>query len=380
MFKFQLWRCWLAFLLAPIMLLAGEPVIRHPDPGQPLSQRWEWAAREAGSKSDFWIGYCIRRMMEKDSHIGSFRYPPRDEDVSLQELLSGKEAQPDRPALSEEEELRQSARQALAEIRNQDASREKISKEVAILFRVNPAVSAGSGIREIKISNLSLAVNLKSLPLFWLGEAENGQSITLLQGIFEQEDDAEVKEELITAISIHDDPAPVFSFLKGIVNSKEDESIRESAIFWMGQQNSKEVLEFLLYTAENDRSGQVREEAVFAISQMQTPEATAALIGLARSSPDKEIQNEAVFWLGQMASKQAETALTDFAYSHDNVEIQKSAVFALSQLSGDAGVPRLIEIAKSHTHPKIRKEAIFWLSQSEDPRALDTLVEILEQQ
>ena len=382
MFKWKIYRCLFVFLLLTLSftLSAAESVIRHPNPRESLDARWQWALKEADGQGDVWIGYSIRRMMYEDSHIGSFHHPPREEDISLQELLYGAESQPEQSSLSEEEQLKEAAEKALAEIHNQDYPREKISKEVAILFRLNPASGSGSPIKDIKISNLNLAVNLKSLPLYWLGEAENAQSLTLLQEIFKKENDGEIKEEMITAISIHDLSAEVFTFLKSVVNSNEDENIRESAVFWMGQQDSKDALEFLIHAAENDRSGNIREEAVFAISQIEIQEATEALINLARNSRDHDIQKEAVFWLGQKASKQAESALTDFAYSHDDFEIQKSAVFALSQLSDNNGVPKLIEIAKHHPHPKIRKEAIFWLSQSDDPRAVDTLVDILQQQ
>lgn len=382
MFKLKIYQYLFVFLSLSLffMLSAAESVIHHPNFQEPLNTRWQWALQEAASQGDVWIGYNIRRMMYEDSHIGSFHHPPRDEDIPLQELLYGVEMQPEQSRLSGEEQLKEAAEKALAKIHNQDYPREKISKQVAILFRLNPASGSGSPIQDIKISNLNLAVDLKSLPLYWLGEAENAQSLILLQEIFEKENDKEVKEDMITAISIHDSPVEVFSFLKSVVNGDEEENIRESAVFWMGQQASKEALEFLIHTAENDRSRNIREEAVFAISQIEIPQTTGALVDLARNSRDQEIQKEAVFWLGQKASEQAESALTDFAYSHDDVEIQKSAVFALSQLSDNSGVPKLIEIAKNHPHPRIRKEAIFWLSQSDDPRAVDTLVDILQQQ
>jgi HEAT repeat protein len=281
--------------------------------------------------------------------------------------------------LSEDEELRKAAERALADIHNRDIPGEKVVKEVAILFRINPGRSSGSGIEELYISNLSLPVDLEFLPLYWLGRAEKLSSITLLRKIFENESSANVKEELVTAVGIHDASAPVFAFLKQVVNSKEDQEVRESAVFWSGQQNSQDALNFLIATADNDPSKQIREEAVFAISQIELPEATRALINLAKNGKDQEVQEEAIFGLGQKASKQAEIALEDFAYNHEDYELQKSAVFALSQLSGDAGVPKLIQIAKTHPFPKIRKEAIFWLSQSDDPRALDTLVEIVQQ-
>jgi hypothetical protein len=345
-------------LMAATAIFAEDTIIRHPQPSGPLAQRWEWAMNQAGSGSDFWIGYSIERMMNEDSFIGSFHYPPEERETSLQQLIYGSEATDDQPQLSDDEELRKAAQDALAELQNRDLPKEKVLKEVALLFRIDPARSSGAGIEELFISNLSLSVDLESLPLYWLGRAKNLPSITLLQKIFENESLAVLKEEIITAVGIHDESAPVFAFLKQMVNSNEDEDVRENAVFWMGQQNSKEALDFLAATAENDRSRQIREEAVFAISQVELPAATDLLIHLAKTAKVQEIQVEAIFWLGQKASEEAETALEEFAYNHDEYELQKSV----------------------HPHPKIRKEAIFWLSQSDDPRALDTLVEIVQQQ
>lgn len=368
---------WMVFAgIGVAAALAGEEkIIRHPDPGEPLAQRWEWAMQTAGQKTDFWIGYSIRRVMGEDSHIGSFHYPPREGDMVLQELIYGSETPPGQPQLSEEEELRRAAERALGEAKKQKAPENKVLKEVAFLFRIHAGARPASILREVHVSNLSLAVDLNSLPLYWLNGAENGQSLTLLQNLFEKESSAPDRDELVAAAGLHDDPVLVIPVLQQMLNEKNGREIREDALFWLGQQDHPQALEILLKTLRDDGSEEICEEAVFAVSRMELPEATAALVELARQSNRPEVREEAVFWLGQKASREAAAALDEIAHG-DEEELQERAVFALAELPDGAGIPRLIAIAKTHHNPAIRKKAIFWLSQSEDERAVDAIIEL----
>ncbi len=356
-------------------LIGEEKITRHPDHGEPLAQRWEWAMQTAGQKTDFWIGYSIQRLMGEDSHIGSFHYPPREGEMLLQEVIYGSETPPGQPQLSEEEELRRAAERALAEAKKLKVPDKKVLKEVAILFRVHPGASAASILREVAISNLDLAVDLDNLPLYWLGGAENGQSLALLQNLFEKESSARDRDELVAAVGLHGNPAGVIPVLQQMLEEKNGREIREDAVFWLGEQDHPQALEILLKTVRDESSEEISEEAVFAVSRMELPEATTALVELARQSSRPGIREEALFWLGQKASREATAALDEIAYG-DEEELQERAVFALSELPGGAGIPRLIAIAKTHHNPAIRKKAIFWLSQSEDERAVDAIIEI----
>ncbi len=368
------------FTVLPILLLS-QPVIHHPNPQEPLQQRWQWALEESKQKAfenDVWIGYSIQRLMGEKSHIGSFHYPSQVEVISLQELIYGKPERTKDSDLSDEEILKKTAKRALEKQKNANKPDKKINKEVALLFRLTPFDVEPARIEEVKLSNLSLSVDLKGSPLFWLGKSDDKQSVALLKYLFRSQQSPEVGEDLITAAAIHDFEEEAVSFLTEILNGNYREELREDAAFWLGQQNNAKALQLLTETARTDDSDDVREKAVFAVSQMDLEPATDTLIELARHADNLEVRERAVFWLSQKASRKAVNGLESIAVNQDDYEIQTKAVFALYNLPDGTGIPKLIKIAKTHRNPKIRKKAIFWLGQSKNPQALNALVEIVQ--
>ncbi len=225
--------------------------------------------------------------------------------------------------------------------RRERQSERKVVKEVALLFEFAPGAAQ---VREIHVTNLSGHVDFEGRPLLWLGGAEDGESLDFVEQQYRRTRSDEVKEDLVLALSIHDETDRVVPLLTDILTG--------------------------------DDADDVRDQAVFAISQMDLPEATEALIDAARNGP-RSIRKDAIFWLGQKASERAVEALGDMVQDETDAEVQKQAVFAISQLPDDDGVPLLIEIARTHPTAKVRKDAIFWLGQSDDPRALDALVALV---
>jgi hypothetical protein len=362
-------------LVLGMLLLAGvltgnrlpKEVVTHPRPTDTLVKRLDWALSEAetrGFRGGIWVAYSIRRMMGENSFIGSFSCNGSDDEVTLEEIIAGKKKAV--PRVSDHEKLRAAAQKALAEI----------SKDVAILIKYSPGETRS--LHKVEMSNLNLSFDLKGLPLFWLGEATDEQSLALIRGLYGKSKIEETKEDLIGAAGIHGTPRMVIPFLGQILQGSEAGNLRKSAAFWLSQQKDETVLPLLLLAAKTDRDHAVRKEAVFAISQVNFAPAVDALIGLAKSETDLAIRREAIFWLGQEASQKAAAALNDFISKDADSEIQEQVVFALSQLPGEEGVPSLIKIARTHPNPDVRKKAIFWLGESQDPRALATLIEIVK--
>lgn len=418
----------------------SDTVIKHPNPNEYLFTRWAWAldqAKDKKFKDGFWIGYSIKKWMGENSFIGSFRGDDWDEEVSLSEVIYGVKADVKKSNLSDDEVIRETANKALKRIYDTETENEKMQKDVAILFRF----AKNKAIEKVKVSNLSLHVDLDNLPLVWLDNANYEQSLALIDKMYNSAGSDELKEKMLTAAGIHESSEFVVSFLKKALHSDESTDVREKAAFWLGQQDREDALKILVETAHKDKSIDVRKKAVFGLSQMNLPAATDAMIDLAQHAENEEVRKQAIFWLGQKentralkllikiansdesedvrekavfaisqqkdetavealiqlaekgksyntrkkaifwlgqkASKKAGEVLTNVAFEDEDYEIQKQAVFALSQLQDDRGVTSLIKICKSHPNPKVRKKAVFWLGQSDDPRALETLVEIV---
>jgi len=350
----------------------SQQVINYPDGDRNLDERWEWAidiANRQKFSGTFWVGYSIERLMGMNSYIGCHR----SEDEGARTLRQIIEGIPGSAVDDDDYHVRKTIRHSPKE-----ESCEKVMKEVAILFKCSLKKNDDIQIRDVSITNLCLHFDLDDLPLIWLGKSRHLQSINHLKNLYNKLYDIDPKEEIITAAGIHQNSQPAVDFLKNVLLSKEDDDLRETAAFWLGQQDTEEALDILHKVAQTDRSTDVREKAVFGIYSMKIKPASNVLIDLARKAENRDVRRKAIFWLGQKASHNVSEILENIVFSDEETEIQQQAVFALSQLPEDRGIPRLIKVAKTHPNYKIRKKAIFWLGQSDDERALDVLIELVK--
>ena len=348
--------------------LNAQVVVRCPDENLSLGERWKWASRDdarPAAEKEYWVGYCIKRLMSEDSYMnsGNFYSGGMDARRSMYDIISGDTTR----RTGENRTWGGSGRNKIV----------KVLKEVAILFRVAGTLTDVSSLKKLELSNMELYVNLRNKPLLWLGGADDEQSVRLLKELFDRPSSAELKTDLVTANGIHQNSKEAFPFLVGVLKSQRDDNIRSQAAFWLGQQNRSESLSVLMEAAQEDRSAKVKEQAVFAISQLPSDESTEALITLARKAADKKVRAKAAFWLGQKASQKAVATLESIIDDDEESDVQRQALYALAQIHTSDGVDRLIKIAGTHTNPRIRKQAIQCLGQSDDPRALDALIAIV---
>lgn len=357
---------------------AGDLIVRHPDPAQPLPKRWEWAAAE-GSRKDsrggYWIGYSIDRMMGERSFIGSFYSDEGRNRPSLRELLTGKHTDDVADEAAGSPGSPNAIRGKMNFRDNGKPVEPTVRKEVAILFRLPGGGS--SAIDEIEVSNVTLRVDLEGRPLYWLGHAEPDESVALLETGYGRAATTNAREEFLMAIGLHTESPRAFAILKRLLREDGDTDVREAAAFWLGETGTEEARKILAETAWEDNSEQIREKAIFSLSRMDGEAALEELISLARKHRDPETRKQAAFWLGQQASEKAVGVLKELAYSEEDTDLQRNAMFALAQADEGGAVDELIRIARTHPNPKIRKEAIFWLGQSGDERAVEALVEMV---
>jgi len=377
-------RCVIAILLAFLASMASagyarSPVVLHAPPQHTaLAARLQWAHSAAGQHADgVWIGYSIQRLMHENSHIGNYgsrtRHLP-----TLDQVLRGETVPAPSAGVTREQQMLNAARRALRSSGDDKESREKVLKDVAIIFRLPPRAKDLTQLEKVRISNLDLYVDLKGLPLLWLGAVKDAKSIPFLDGLYGKVQQRKPRKDLMVAVSLHDTKDLVVPALQRYATKEKDQDLRGEAAFWLGQQDHPDALKTLRKVVKDDASLKVRKKAVFALSQMSLEGAVDGLIDVARSDASRELQKEAIFWLGQKASAKARKSLKDVVFDNEETEIQEQAVFAISQWPKDQSIPALGDIAKNHPHPKIREKAIFWLGETRDPRAVEALVEILK--
>ena len=268
--------------------------------------------------------------------------------------------------------------------------------------------SGSSSISRVEVYNLERRHEYSGYQVYWLGRANNQESLNLLNGLIESNKATKIADHGVMALALHDDPR-VGPMLENIVRTSTLERSRSTAVFWLGQiggeqaflanlvRNEQESVEVRkqgafalgvgkdkdalatlesLYATVTPR--EVKKQIIFAASINQSKdEAVNFLIKVAGSDPDRELKKQSLFWLGQKAGQRSLDALGESLNSDPDTEVQKQAVFAISQRPRDEAVPLLIKIAKTHSKAEVRKQAIFWLGQTGDERALDFFKEVL---
>ncbi|HEX4949284.1 MAG TPA: HEAT repeat domain-containing protein [Blastocatellia bacterium] len=257
-------------------------------------------------------------------------------------------------------------------------------------------------ITRIEIYNLDRKREYSGYPVFWLGRANNEESLSWLQGQVNTLSDDKLKERATMAIALHDDKS-VGTILKGLTAKAHPERVRKTALFWLGHTEGER--EFLADFVRNEQEPlEIRKQAAFGIGISKDPAALTTLqslyaqvaprelkrqilfatsinankdgavdflINTASNEQDRELKKQAMFWLGQKAGERSLKFLGDVVEKNDgDVELQKQAIFAISQRQKNEAVPLLIRVAQTHPSLAVRKQAIFWLGQSGDERAV----------
>lgn len=257
-------------------------------------------------------------------------------------------------------------------------------------------------ITRVEIYNLVRKREYSGYPVFWLGRANNDESLNWLQNQLINFSDDKLKERATMAIAIHDDKG-VTSILKGLTAKTQPERVRKTALFWLGHvegegefladfvRNEQESLEvrkqaaFGLGVSKNGASlttlqtlynqvtpRELKRQILFATSINANKDgAVDFLINVASNDQDRELRKQAMFWLGHRAGERSLKFLGDAVEKNDgDTELQKQAIFAISQRPKDEAIPLLIRVANTHPSHAVRKQAIFWLGQSGDERAV----------
>ncbi len=162
-----------------------------------------------------------------------------------------------------------------------------------------------------------------------------------------------------------------------ILNLDQDFRVHDRKVYWIGEPGAQESLALLamLVDAAPQRAS---SSLLMTLGLHPEPGAAESLLHIARTSSSTQVRKNALFWLGQELSRQAGEELEKMANSDPEIEIQKQAVFAISQRNNDEAVTSLLRIAREHPNAAVRKQAIFWLGQKRDPRVLDFFEQMLK--
>ncbi len=211
--------------------------------------------------------------------------------------------------------------------------------------------------------------------VFWLSQVPGPRAAAALDSIVRFSKDEQIQDRAVFALSQQSDPKAADA-LRALAERRDAPiSIREKAIFWLGQSKSggPAYLRTLFPRLEND---ELKEKAIFAIAQSRRPEDQRWLIEMAKDGRTSiELRKQAIFWSSQSGGGAAD--LDDLYRGLVDRELKEQVIFALAQTKDPAAVDKLIAIAKNDPDKELRKRALFWLGQSRDPRVVNVLEQML---
>lgn len=360
-------------VLLPVMAKSSVYVKKMDAPGASLEDKWKQALSYRDDQIDggsYWIAYVIEKMMDEGSSFGMCN---SSDSTDLGFLLYGKHSNFHKSSGVDVDNI--DGHIIITKNDNDGKDRIKVLKKLAIMFKVNDS----GKIFDFGLVTLDCEVCLNGLPMVWIGEFPNSESLNFLKKTYIRTESSKGKEGIVAAIANHEQTAEITPFLKNVIDKEDSPKLRESAVFWLGTIADGEIVDYLTKLALSDESRKIRKEAVFAIYISKSPNRVGALLKMVKKSDDMTVRKESVFWLGQYKSNEITKTLGDIVYDSKETELQKTAVFALSQNHSSSSVQKLINIARNHKSAKVRKEAIFWLGQMDSDEAVDAIIKLVEE-
>jgi HEAT repeat protein len=279
------------------------------------------------------------------------------------------------------------------------------TRSLAVFLLREPSANQ---ITRMEIYNLERKREYSGYPVYWLGRANNEESLNYLRALAAAAPLDMLSERAVLGIALHDD-ARVPGMLKNFVISSPNQRIRSSAVYWLGQTGGEQT--FLASLVRNDNEDRkLRRSAAYAIGQSHDRGTMATLqslyqdvkdvevhrsvisaagnsdeeqlafpflLGIAKNDTDWESRRTAARQLGHFQRDDTADELMKIYAGDNNIEVRRAALRSLSETKSPKAQARLLEAARSETNVELRKTAIRVLSERGEA-AVDDLLRLYD--
>ena len=279
------------------------------------------------------------------------------------------------------------------------------TRSLAIFLLRDPSANQ---ITRMEIYNLERKREYSGYPVYWLGRANNEESLNYLRALAAATPLDALSERAVLGIALHDD-ARVSGMLKTFVQSSPNQRVRSSAVYWLGQTGGE--MTFLASLVRNDsedkklrraaahsigeshdrgtlatlkslydevKDTDVRRSVISAAGNSDEKEpAFAFLLGIAKSDADPESRRVAVRQLGQFPRDDAADELMKIYASDSSIDVKRTALRALAETKSPKAQARLLEVARTEPNADLRKQAVRVLGERGEA-AIDDLLRLFD--
>ena len=279
------------------------------------------------------------------------------------------------------------------------------TRSLAIFLLRDPSANQ---ITRMEIYNLERKREYSGYPVFWLGRANNEESLNYLRAIAAASPLDTLSERAVLGIALHDD-SRVSGMLKNFITTSPNQRIRSSAVYWLGQTGVEQ--QFLASLVRNDAEDKkLRRSAAHAIGEShdrgtmatiqslyqdvkdaeirrsvisaaghsdEEQPAFAFLLGVAKNDSDWESRRTAARQIGRFQRDDAVDEVMKIYANDANIEVKKAALRSLAETKSPKAQARLLEIARTDTNSELRKQAVRVLGERGEA-AVDDLLKLFD--
>ncbi len=246
------------------------------------------------------------------------------------------------------------------------------TRSLAIFLLRDPAANQ---ITRMEIYNLERKREYSGYPVYWLGRANNEESLNYLRALVAATPLDTLSERAVLGIALHDD-ARVSGMLKNFVMSSPNQRIRSSSVYWLGQTGGEQA--FLASLVRNEAEEKsLRRKAAHSIGESRDRGTMTTLKSLYDEIKDSEIRRSIISAAGNSDEEAlAYPFLLQIAKTEADWESRRNAVRQLGHFKRDDAVDELNKIYTSDSHNDVKKAALRALAETKTPKAQARLMEI----
>ncbi len=279
------------------------------------------------------------------------------------------------------------------------------TRNLAIFLLRDPG---GSQITRMEIYNLERKREYSSYPVYWLGRANNEESLNYMRSLSDAAPLNLLAERAVLGISLHDD-ARVAAMLKNFIRTSQNQRIRSSSVYWLGQVGGEQA--FLADLVRNDSEDRkVRRQAAHAIGEsrdrgalttlqslydgLKDAEVRRAIINaagnsheqdaaltfllkVAKTDPERQARRSAVHQLAEFERANIVEELMKIYTSDQDAEVKRAVLHALAETKSPGAQARLLSLARTEPNTELRKRAIHVLAERGEA-AMEELINLYD--
>ncbi|HEX2269933.1 MAG TPA: HEAT repeat domain-containing protein [Pyrinomonadaceae bacterium] len=247
------------------------------------------------------------------------------------------------------------------------------TRNLAIFLLRDPSANQ---ITRMEIYNLERKREYSGYPVYWLGRANNEESLNYLRALVAASPLDMLGERALLGLALHDD-ARVGGMLKNFITTSPNQRIRSTSVYWLGQVGGEQA--FLASIVRNDaEEKKLRRSAAHAIGQSKDRGSVSTLQDLYETVKDVEVRRSVVSALGKSVHEPqpAFKFLLAIAKNDADSESRRTAVRQLGRLQPEDAIDELMKIYASEPQLDIKRAALRSLAETKSPRAQARLLEV----